>query len=335
MRRLQVENAKRLDAAPSLQKFPELRGMRELIEAEWRGVRDGAHLSDAQWASHCGANYFYHRFVCNGEAMTGCSYVYFPRSEAGPLLGNNLDSTADEPLRAPSWPAISEHLIWGPVSSGVPGDEISPEIFPVPVMKLMARYCRSTPEAVEMLERYKDFWGPCNALLIDADSNVAMIEKTARRIAVRYSEDGFGFITAMAQEDASLKSFVQERREKFLQTLKPVEREETVKYWAAQNQRHALMQELLDDARQNPNAEAMRELMQFRCSTRGCVAAGGEPILADSIGGACFEHTLRTHIWQLRNGVAQVWERHDESSTPSWENRLPDVQFDDVWKWQA
>src|SRR5688500_6321730 len=46
-------NRERLDALPDLKKYPELRGMRELVEAGWRGTRDGARMDDDTWASAC------------------------------------------------------------------------------------------------------------------------------------------------------------------------------------------------------------------------------------------------------------------------------------------
>ena len=38
----------RLDAVPSFTKYPELRGIRELTAAAWRGGQEGAKLSDAK-----------------------------------------------------------------------------------------------------------------------------------------------------------------------------------------------------------------------------------------------------------------------------------------------
>src|ERR1043166_4878426 len=177
VRRLQASNRQRLDAVPSLAKYPELRGMRDLVDAMWRGWRDGAKLNDAQWAGYCDANFYYHRYITTGKGgPIGCSYIFFPKSDRGPILANNLDSSPREPFGPPAWPAINEHLLFGSVSSGVFLDEEPPEIFPAPVAKLVGRYCRTTDEAVEMLRRYNHFWGPCNALVVDRDKRVAMIE---------------------------------------------------------------------------------------------------------------------------------------------------------------
>src|SRR5688572_19612274 len=260
-------NRERLDAVPSLTKYPELRGMRELVEAGWRGTRDGAQMDDETWASYCGAPQFYFRFVSSRKLArfhANCSYVYFPTSEVGPILANNLDTTPAEPFTEPQWPAVNEHLIMGGVSSGVYFDEESPEIFPAPVYSLVARYCRSTAEAVEMLERYNYFWGPGNTLVVDRDHKVAMIEKSATRIGVRYSPDGFGFITAMTQEHPEMQKYVRGKRAESLKARGLPEDCADAHYWGLQDKRQRLMTELLDEARKNPTVENLRKIIQFR-----------------------------------------------------------------------
>jgi hypothetical protein len=332
--RLQRENAHRLDAVPSLQKYPELRGMRELIEAQWRGVRDGAQLNEAQAAAHNGANYYYHRYVASGRVTTGCTAVFFPHSDCGPLVSKNLDSTPDEPVEAPRWPMISEHLLVEGVSSGVFMDEESPEIFPAPVMKLVARYCRNTQEAVEILERYNHFWGPGNLLVADRDNNVAMIEKTACRIAVRWSEDGFGFVTAMAQEDPEMRRYIAERREASLQARGLATPCADTEYWAAQTKRHELLKELLDEARQNPTLEVMRAMIHFRCDKRGQTVYYGEPIFCNGQAAGNLEHTLITYIAKLREGRALWWTYDKAKNTPVWKNPQPEIDLADALVWK-
>src|SRR2546430_1094549 len=67
VRLLKNFNRARLDAQPSLARFPELRGVRELVEAQWRGFRDGAKLDDSEWAAHCGGWLFSVREVAAGR----------------------------------------------------------------------------------------------------------------------------------------------------------------------------------------------------------------------------------------------------------------------------
>lgn len=329
VRQLQGHNQERLDAVPDLTKYPELRGMRELVEAGWRGMRDGAQLNDGQWAATCDGLYLYrYRLQTLSPAPTGCSYVFFPDSDHGPILANNLDTSPDQPFGEPEWPTASEHLIVGGVSCGIYGDEESPEIFPAPVTKLVARYCRTVDEAVELLIRYNHFWGPCNQIVIDRDRNVAMIEKSACRIGARRSPDGFGFITAMTMAEPSMNAYLADRRAESLKTRGLPEECADTAYWRAADGRRALMNELLDEARRAPTLEMLRRIIQFRDSERGCVCYNGDVLIP---GGPPCEHTIRTTVWLLREGRAQWWAKHGD--TPSFENRMPDMEYDGVWRW--
>ena len=327
---LEASNRRRLEAVPDPSLYPELRGMRELIEAEWRGIRDGAGLSPDQWAVHCDGGFYGHRYIAAGRKPppARCSYVFFPRSDRGPILANNLDSSPDEPFGAPGWPAMSEHLITGGVSSGIWFDEESPEIFPAPVSRLVARYCRNTDEAVEMYERYNLFWGPGNLIVIDRDGNVAMIEKSACRIGVRRSPDGFGFITAMTAEEPGMNAFLADRRSYSLKARGLAPDCDDAAYWAGADRRRGLMNELLDEARENPTLEKLRRFIQFRDPRRGLVCYNGDPLP----GGKPMEHTIRTTIWLLREGRAMWWAI--EGDKPSFENPREDVEFKDVLLWE-
>jgi hypothetical protein len=326
---LNQSTAERLAAVPDLRKYPELRGMRELIQAGWRGVRDGAGLNDRQWAVHCNGLFYYRRHLASLQRPPSeCSYVFFPHSDHGPILANNLDSSPDEPFGPPVWPAQNEHLIVGGVSSGMFFDEVSPEIFPAPMFKLLARYCRSTDEAVEMLTRYNLFWGPQNLIVIDRHNDVAMIEKSACRIGVRKSRDGFGFITACTAEEPGMKAYLADRRAYSLKARKlPAECPDTI-YWGIAEKRRNLMNQLLDEARANPTLEKLRQIIQFRDPKRGQVCYNGEELYP---GGTPLEFTLRTQIWLLREGRALWWAK--EGQTPSYENRKEDVVFKDVFLW--
>ncbi len=329
-RMLDRSNRQRLEAVPDLTTYPELRGMRELLEAEWRGTRDGACLTPEQAAVTCDGGFYGHRYIAAGRKPppARCSYVFFPRSDRGPILANNLDASPDEPFGAPGWPAISEHLITGGVSSGVWFDEESPEIFPAPVSRLVARYCRNTDEAVEMYTRYNLFWGPGNLIVIDRHCNVAVIEKSACRIGVRRSPDKFGFITAMAAEEPGMHAFLADRRAYSIQARGLVAPCADTRYWDAQDNRRAIMNRLLDEARREPTVEKLRALMQYR-GPDGVVCNNGDVLFP---GDPPIEHTIKTTIWLLREGIAQWWAIGD--GKPSFKNRKEDVEFKDVWLWE-
>ena len=321
-------NRQRLDAVPDLGRYPELRGMRELIEAEWRGTRNGASLNAEQWAATCDGGFYGHRVIASGrKPPTGCSYVYFPHSDRGPILANNLDASPLDPFGPPGWPAVNEHLIIGGVSSGVWFDEESPEMFPAPVMKLVQRYCRNTTEAVDLLQRYNDFWGPGNLIVIDRRHDVAMIEKSACRMGVRRSRDGFGFITAMTAEDPGMHAFLSDRRAHSIKARGMTAPCSDTRYWGAQDNRRRIMNRLLDEARSEPTVEKLRAIMQYR-GTDGVVCDNGEVLFP---GDPPIEHTIKTTIWLLREGCAQWWAI--DGDTPSFENRREDVPFGNVLVW--
>ena len=328
---LQKSNRERLQAVPDLKRYPELCGMPQLVEAEWRGTRDGAGLTDEQWAVTCDGNFFYHRYIASGrKPPTGCSYVYFPHSDHGPILANNLDSSPLEPFYPPLWCSAfynNEHLIIGGVSAGIFNDEESPEIFPAPLWKLVMRYCRSTEECVEFLKRYNYFFGAGNLLLIDRHNDVAMVESSACRIGVRRSPDGFGFITAMTAEEPAMNAYRADRRACSLKARNlPPDCDDAI-YWRGADQRRALMNELLVEGRKNPTLEKLRQIIQFRDPKRGMVCYNGERLP----GGNQLEYTLKTTIWLLREGRAMWWAK--EGDKPSFENRKEDIQFKDVLLW--
>lgn len=326
VRELQKWNRERLDAVPDLSRYPELQGVRELVEARWRGWRDGAQMDDAQWASYCGWFSYYQRFLrIPGQAR--CSCVYFPTSDRGPLFASNLDSSPSEAFGPPEWIG-GERFITGSVSSGVYLDELSPEIFPAPVHDLVNHHCATTDEGVEMFTRYNLFWGPCNFILVDRAHNVAMIEKSACRIGARRSPDGFGFVTAMTAEEPGMNAFLAERRDASVKArnLPPGNADEA--YWAKQDKRRELMDGLLMEAKEHPTLDGLRGIMQFRSESLGNVAGNGERYLPD---GPESEYTLRTTIWLLSEARAWWWAR--DGDTPSWENRKEDVCFENVPLW--
>jgi hypothetical protein len=331
-RLLAESNRKRLAAVPDLAKYPELRGMPELVAASWRGRQEGAGLDDVQAAVHNDGNWYMHRGLCRKaqRAPAHCTWVFFGRSDHGPLMGNNLDTTPDEPYGPPEFPALDEHIVCGSVSSGVFFDEQSPEIFPAPVPKLVARYCRNAEEAAEMFARYNFFWGPCNLLVADRQLRVAMIEKSACRIGVRWGKDGFGFVTAMTAEHPEMNKFLAERRAASLAPRGLKAPCADTRYWAAQDQRRAILNRLIDAARRGPTVEKLRSILQYR-GPDGVVCGNGEVLFP---GDPPIEHTIRTQITCLKEGRALWWTRDNSTGTPSWQHPMPEHRLENAPLWQ-
>jgi hypothetical protein len=328
---LAEHNRKRLAATPDLTTYPELRGLREFIAAGWRGTRDGAEMDEAQAAAAAdGLNYMHREFYAKlTPSPACCSVVYYHASDHGALLGVNLDTDIHEPYGPPEWPLHNEHLVCGGVSSGVFLDEVSPEIFPAPVFTLMERYSRTAEEAVELLTRYKLFWGPGNFLVADRKGRVAMIEKSACRIGVRWSHDGFGFVTAMTAEHPEMHAYLEDRRQASLAPRGLTAPCADTRYWALQDTRRAIMNRLLDAARKAPTLESLRALMQYR-GPDGMVCDNGDVL---SPGDPPLEFTIKTQIVCLSEGRALWWTRDNETGAPSWEHPMPEVTFTDVLLW--
>ena len=328
VRRLQRSNAKRLGAAPDPARYPELRGMRDMVEALWRGQRDGAQMDDAQWAAYCDGNFYFHREL-KGGMVHGCSYVFFPTSDRGPILANNLDSSPEEPFAEPVLPMVNEHVLTGGVSSGVFLDEDSPEIFPAPVYKLVGHFCRTAKEAVAMMTQYNHFWGPGNVLVLDRGRNAAMVEKSACRIGVRWSGDGFAYVTAMTAEEPSMHAFLAGRRAASVKARNLPEDCIDNAYWREADHRHALMKELIGEAKSHPTLEGLRRIIQFRDPVRGKVCYNGEALMP---GGPPCEHTIRTTLFILREGRALWWAR--EGDRPSFTNKPREAVYPDAVHWE-
>ena len=256
--------------------------------------------------------------------------AFFPTSDHGPLFAANLDSTPNEPFGAPDWPATSEHLLIGGVSSGVYLDELSPEIFPAPVSLLVGRYCRTTDEAVEMMTRYNYFWGPCNQIVVDRAGEVALIEKSSCRMGVRRKSGVPAFITAMTAEDPDMHAYLADRRAASLEYRGLPDPCGDTRYWDIQDTRRAVMNRLIAEAAENPTLDGLRAMMQYR-GEDGMVCDNGDvPFPGDPP----IEYTLRTHIVCLAEARALWWARDKERDIPSWENRQEDVHFEDVLLWE-
>ena len=325
--RLKRLHRERLDAVPDLSRYPELRGVRDLVEARWRGWCDGAGLNETQLAVRCTCRLYVDRCLLR-LGLPGCSCVYFPRSDHGPIFASNLDSSPAEAFGPPVWRA-GKHFMSGGVSAGIYMDELSPEIFPAPVHDLVEHHCTNTEEAVEIYTRYNYFWGGCNFVIVDRNHTLAMIEKSSCRIGVRYSPDGFGFVTAMTAEEPGMKAYLADRRAASVKARKLPPGNPDEAYWPKQDQRRELMNELLNEAREDPTLERMQRIMFFRSADRGNVCGDGDRYVP---GGPEAEYTIRTAIWALREKRALWWAR--EGSIPVWENRKEDVVFSDVQPWE-
>lgn len=297
---------RRLDATPSLMKYPELKGMRECVLAHDRGVAEGADVSLDDVMLR--ANYLHaihSNLVAGSAAMPshadcgpGCTLVYFPRGDRGRLLANNNDGTARWAHRnPPEWIVANRAgLIVGTVSSGIFDDEVSPEQFPAPVFLMAYELCGTASEAVDLLTRLNLFWGPCNTLLADRHGNSAIIEKSTCRYGVRKSNDGFSATTEMSAEEPAFKQYLWETRERSVQKRGIGHDCADWAYWKACEKRSERLLRLTAEASNQPSYAKIERIIYDHT---------GEPEQVHMDGTTCHpdqteaEWSLRTTIWML------------------------------------
>ena len=155
--RLKASNRERLDATPDLNTYPELRGMHEVIEAEWRGTRDGAGLTDDQWAATCNGSFYMHRHIYGevGRENHGCTCIYFPESDCGPLLAVNLDTDREEPYGPPNGRPGTNTSSWAASPAGFGETNCRPRFFRRP----WTRSSAATPAARTKPSRFSNAIG--------------------------------------------------------------------------------------------------------------------------------------------------------------------------------
>lgn len=199
---------KRINAVPDLNKYPELKGMKEYIQDEMRGMAEGADLSFQDIVFY---RFWYDVYqLLKGHAKwlgcvaPGCTTVIFRKTDIGPIIGRNTDDSIDWipkmsyedcfptiVLRPPSLgystgPIGNEKglIMWGS-SIDYPEEGEPDELFPVDVGDLVMRYCATVEEALEIFKRYSMFTRRCsNIALVDAKGNAAVVEKSWRHIGI-------------------------------------------------------------------------------------------------------------------------------------------------------
>lgn len=211
----------RMAADLDLTRFPECRGLRELVEAERKGFAEVC--ADPFLMAFHYNNYWYCsrvlnvRYVGRAPEPSRCTDFWFAETkEGGPIRGCNRDDIRENytsfPIPDFSGPAQRFTAITqvGGVSAAVLCDEAPEDWFPVNLNWIDRRDLRTLPDYMRFLERYRDFWGPGNQLYVDPQMNFAAVEKANRRMGVRYST-GCCAITACAYLTPEMAAFKKER----------------------------------------------------------------------------------------------------------------------------
>ncbi len=202
-------HCRKVDAFPDLKTFPELEGMDQYEDEYPRGYAEGAGIDIRE--VHLERHYEEMFLLALGGgrlSVHNCSECYIPNTPNGPMLGLGRDDImawyTDDPFGV-SWPNPVEqpHQITDPPASNPDfgiclatgggalfefEEDRGEAIFPAPVLSLVQDNCTTTEEAVDMLIRYNDYWGPCNCVIGDSQGNGALVEKSKYQYAVRTSK---------------------------------------------------------------------------------------------------------------------------------------------------
>lgn len=303
---------RRLDALPPHSKYPELKGMRECVVAYNQGLAEGVGTTMDDVILR--ANYLHAIQSGPGKKPTtttspascgpGCTLVYFPRSDRGPLIANNNDGTARwVHTNPPDWIVANRAgIILGTVSSGIFDDEVSPEQFPAPVFLMIYEQCGTTSEAVDLLTRLNLFWGPCNTLVADRHGTSAIIEKSTCRYGLRKSVDGFCATTEMSAEEPTFKSYLWETRERSVQKRGIGHDCADWAYWQACERRSTRLLKLTAEASKEPTYEKMERIIYDHTGQVEQVHMDGSKCHPDQ---SDPEWSLRTAIWIINEQRAR------------------------------
>jgi hypothetical protein len=249
----------RMSADLDLPKFPECRGLRELVESERKGFTDVCE--DPFLRAFHFNNYWYGsrvlnvRYVGKAPEPSRCTDFWFANTrEGGPVNGCNRDDvrenyTSFPPPRGGGGPErrFTQITQVGGVSAAVLCDEAPEDWFPVNLDWISLADIRTLPEYMRFLERYRDFWGPGNKIFVDPELNLVAVEKANRRMGVRYSTDGCCAITACAYLVPEMAAFKKERDAVSLKARGWTEDNPDSRYWEGCERRYRRLLKLVDE----------------------------------------------------------------------------------------
>jgi hypothetical protein len=228
---------RKMDALPDLARFPELSGMDRYLDELARGFADGAGIDVREvYLERYWRDLLFH--TTGGGTLRpppgSCSEHFFADTPDGPLMGKGWDDIltwyVDNPF--PLRSAVQAEIPCAQIppapegagyrTGGIGNEaglcvdtgggatfELEPErsepVFPAPVVDIVSRRCDTVFEAVEILTRYTDFWGPCNCIVCDAGGDAVLIEKSKYSYGLRASSRGVLITTYGGCDDEDLR----------------------------------------------------------------------------------------------------------------------------------
>ena len=342
---VQALETQRLDADLDLTKFPECRGLRELVAAEHKGFFDTcgdpwmtAHHFNWYWFVSRRLNT---RYVAAASPPAQCTSVFISDSDEGPLFGRNLDDLRrpfekfDPPQQGPADKPFRGITSMGAVSSAVLCDEEPQDIFPVDPLELLPEDLTDIDEFVAFMQRYADFWGPCNSVWMNPDLDSVSLEKSNCRVGVRKAINGASAVTACSYITPEMNRFHQERAKISIKARNlPAACADQV-YWDGCEKRYHRLLELVDElVRQGPTLEGLNRIVldhEVPFPDRICLA--GEEFHPDALGA---NWTLESHVSVLTGPTRRTLWHRVEGDTPVYQTTPflvlgPGVPVRDEW----
>jgi len=334
MEKVAAFHRERLEAVPDLTRYPELRGYRELLLEEYRGM--GSAGVDSETIALVVSLGFWRdtrliqetgRAVRAAALPEKCRIVYTPDSDEGALHAKNVDEPLTywrpRPKYAPNSPWPHPHpLFFDGVGSGLHLDEVSPEIFPVNVLELCRDHCTTVEAATEFLVRYNFFWSNQNMLVHDMHGNSVAFDKTRCRVSWRKpNAQGISFINGMGALDPGIRAFQRQQREKYLQQQGQTWDSTDGCYWKVCEGKWANMERYVAEFSKKPTWAGLKELMEQR-DPSGPMCLTGRKSHPDEQAPGC---SVVMDIWMVDQ--KKLHRRQWRGETPAYLDTPELVQF--------
>ena len=327
-------DCERMANPPDSYKYPETKGLPDLVREERRGFQETTGCSDVEMAYNFSWHFYYSRrintrYIGVLQPMAECSAAFLPNStEGGPLYGRNWDG-GDTPwarkyfMEPPREAADGSRVLWTKgVSCSVMLDEEPDEIFPVDPFDLMPADCTGSAQAAaDFLYRYREFWGPTNCIVVDTNHDSVAIEKANVRMGIRPSVNGASCVTALSFMDPEMKAYKLER-DKASIAARGWTLEEAIdwKYWRGCDKRYERLVSLINDASTRPSSlQDMANIMTDHAVPfeDGCICLEGKSV-SPEIGPDRAEWTVVSHSEVLEGPNRRILFYTVEDKKPCW-----------------
>jgi hypothetical protein len=228
---------RRLQATPDTNRFPEVKNIVDEVFGEREGFLESSGLSEV----HCAYHYSFFHLIWKHinshhaarydleSARLQCTDVFFPDGCEGITSSDNRDDILYPHNEAsvvnfrPAPPPQNPAPRWlrGGVSSLILMDEEPEEIFPYDPHPYLPSECRKNiKDIIAWMYERRDFLFPGNQIWADENLNAVAIEKSNRRIGVRFpTHNGAVCITAGGYLDPELSAFKQERLKRVAEAI--------------------------------------------------------------------------------------------------------------------